>query len=110
MLSEVFERVLSNIDGKSAAKGYLLQDDLLVRKWMPHGEDFVGNMFHVVVLIKFREEVLRMSHDQSGHLGVRKMYDYIQNNFFCPRVNVSSYIKTCPRNVQAVEVKVHSRS
>ncbi len=98
MLSELFNRVLSEADGKSAAKGYLLKDELLVRKWMPHGETFVGNpVFQVVVLTKFRDEVLRTSHDQSGHLGVHKTYDYILRYFFWPRVtrDVSGYIKTC---------------
>ena len=28
-LSELFDRVLSKVDGQSAAKGYLLQDELL---------------------------------------------------------------------------------
>lgn len=45
-LSELF----SNVDGKSAAKVYLLQEELL-RKWVPHGKDFVGNpVFQVVVV------------------------------------------------------------
>ncbi len=77
-LSEQFGMVLSDVDVKSAAEGYLLQNGLLVRKWVPHGESFVGNpIFQVVVPSKFREEVLRTSHDQLGHLGVRKTYDYL---------------------------------
>lgn len=42
MLSELFDCVLTNVDAKSAAKDYLLQDQLLVRKWVPCGEHFVG--------------------------------------------------------------------
>lgn len=63
---------------------------------MLHGENFVGNpLFHIVVPSKFRDEVLRTSHDQSGHLGVRKTrYDYILQYFFWPPVkrNVSTRV------------------
>ena len=97
-LSKLFDRVLSNVDGQSAAKGYLLQDELLVRKWVPHGETFVGTpVLQVIVPSKFQEEVLRVLHNQSGHMGVRKTYDYILRYFFWPRMkrDVSGYIKTC---------------
>ncbi|KAK5892203.1 hypothetical protein CesoFtcFv8_012605 [Champsocephalus esox] len=43
-LGRFFEAVLSTEDGESAAGGYLLQGELLVRKWLPHGEDFIDNM------------------------------------------------------------------
>ena len=77
-LSRFFEAVLSTEDGKSATGGYLLRGELLVRKWLSHGEDFIGEpVFQVVVPVTFREEVLRIAHNQSGHLGVRKTYNYI---------------------------------
>ncbi len=77
-LNQLFEAVLSPEDGNSAASGYLLQGELLVRKWLSHGEDFLGKpVFQIVVPAKFRDEVLKTSHDQSGHLGVRKTYNYI---------------------------------
>ena len=96
-LGELFDQVLSEIDGKSAMHGYMLQDGLLVRKWVPHGDNFVGYpVFQIVVPDKFRQEVLRTSHDQSGHLGVRKTYEYILRYFFWPRLkrDVSVYIRT----------------
>ena len=54
-------------------------------------------IFQVVVPSKFRKEVLRTSHDQLGHLGVCKTYDYILKYFFwpCMKRDVSRYIKTC---------------
>ena len=90
--------MLSEGDGESALKGYLVQDGLLVRKWVPQGHDFLGDpVFQIVVPEKFRQEVLKMSHDQSGHLGVRKTYESILRYFFWPRLkrDVSVYIKIC---------------
>ena len=58
ILGEYFDQVLSEGDGESALKVYLLQDKLLVRKWMPHGHDFlVDPVFQIVVPEKFRQEV-----------------------------------------------------
>ena len=48
---------LSEADGKSAAIGYLCQDELLVRKWNPRGVNCVGDpVFQVVAPSKIREE------------------------------------------------------
>ncbi|XP_049904288.1 uncharacterized protein LOC126392736 [Epinephelus moara] len=94
----LFDAVFSTEDGRSAASGYLLQDGLLVRKWLPHGEDFIGKpVFQFVVLEKFCCEVLKTSHNQLGHLGVRKMYNYILRYFFWPRLkrDVSCFVKSC---------------
>ncbi len=46
---------------------------------------------------KFRDLVLRVAHDESGHMGVAKTCDRILRHFFWPRVkkSVSAYIKTC---------------
>lgn len=72
-LSQMFDAVLSKEAERSAAGGYLLQEGLLVRKWSPHGVSFVGKpVFQIVVPEKFRNDVLKASHDQLGHLGVRK--------------------------------------
>ena len=97
-LSKLFDKVLSDADMKSAAIGYLCQDQLLVRKWVPHGLNGVGDpVLQVVVPSKFRVEVLTTSHDQLGHLVVRKTYEYILRYFFSPgmKKDVSRYIKTC---------------
>ena len=97
-LGELFENVLTEVEGRSAVKGYMVKDGLLVRKWMPHGPRFVGPpVYQIVLPTKFRQEVLRTAHDQLGHLGVRKTYAYILNYFFWPRLKraVSQYVKTC---------------
>ena len=65
---------------------------------MLHGENFVGDpVWQIVVPSKFRSEVLKASHDQSGHLGVYKTHNYILQYFFWPwlKKDVSRYIRTC---------------
>lgn len=97
-LSQLFDVVLSTEDGNSTASGYLLQDELLVRKWLLHGKDFVGKpVLQIVVPVKFRDEVLKTAHDQSGHLGIHKTYNYILRYFFWPHIktDVSCFIKSC---------------
>lgn len=42
-LEELFGSVLAAVKVKNVASGYFLQDGILVRKWVPHGEDFVGD-------------------------------------------------------------------
>ena len=95
-LSDLFGKVLSAEEERSAAGGYILQDRVMVRKWLCHGEYFVGRPV-VVVPAKFWEEVLRTAHDQSGHLGVCKTYNCILKYFFWPRMknDVARYVGTC---------------
>lgn len=80
------------------AQCYFIDNGVLVRKWVPQWENFVGDpVYQVVVPTKFRSLVLQMSHNESGHLGVRKTYDRILRYFFWPRLkrDVSAYIKSC---------------
>lgn len=97
-LSELFDQVQPTKEAKSSASGYFLQDEELVRKWIPQGMDLLGTpVFQIVVPIKFRDKVLSCSHDQTGHLGVNKTYNHILRYFFWPRLkrDVAAYIKTC---------------
>lgn len=61
----------------------------------PHTELENSSVIQVVVPTKFRDIVL--SHDQAGHLGVRKTYDHILWYIFWPRLkrDVSAYVRTC---------------
>ncbi len=97
-LKELFERVLPASEISSAASGYFLCNELLFRKWVSVGEDFVkDDVFQLVVPVKFRPLVLKVAHDKCGHFGVRKTYLGILKHFFWPHVkrDVSAYIKTC---------------
>ena len=68
-----------------------------MRKWVPHGERGIGDpVYQVIVPATFRKRVLRVSHDESGHMGVSKTYNRILRHFFWPCVKKSvDYIKTC---------------
>ena len=41
-LKELFDKVLSLGEILRSAQGYFIQEGLLFRKWVPHGEAFVG--------------------------------------------------------------------
>ena len=97
-LTEKFGDVLSGTALNSVTQGYFLQDGLLLRKWVPHIEPFVSDpIAQVVVPVKYREMVLSMAHNESGHGGVRKTFDRLARSFFWPRMkrDVFSYIRTC---------------
>ena len=82
----LFEQVLPVDDVPSLVQGYYLQGQLLVRKWLPHGDHFLGNpVIKIVVPYTFRDLVLQSSHgDIAGHLGVRKTYDHIVRHWGTP--------------------------
>uniref|UniRef100_A0AAQ4RE84 Gypsy retrotransposon integrase-like protein 1 n=1 Tax=Gasterosteus aculeatus aculeatus TaxID=481459 RepID=A0AAQ4RE84_GASAC len=97
-LSGLLTNVLPESEVGNVALGYFLQDGLLVRKWVPRKGDFVGEpVFQIVVPDTFRVAVLKIAHDESGHLGPRKTYDRILRYFFWPKLkrDVSNYIKSC---------------
>ena len=94
----LFAGLLTGSEVKDSANGYFLDKGLLVRKWGPCGELGAGEpVFQVVVPAKYRDLVLKLSHDQSGHLGVKKTYYRILQYFFWPKLrkDVAAYIKTC---------------
>ncbi|KAG1933868.1 gag-pol fusion protein [Pimephales promelas] len=98
-LSELFAGVLPAEEQHSAARGYFVQDGLLVRKWMPQTKEiFEDPVFQIVVPVKFRDLILQTAHgDIAGHLGVRKMYDRLMKYFYwpCLKKDVACFIKTC---------------
>ena len=83
-LQELCNGALSAAEMETAAQGYFFLDEVLVRKWLPQGEEFIGDpVVQIVVPKKFREAVLKIAHDNvAGHLGVRKTYDRVLRNFF----------------------------
>lgn len=69
-----------------------------MRKWVDHKGKALGNpVLQIVVPSKFRDTVLKVAHNESGHSGVNKTYDRVLRHLFWPRVkrDVSAYIKTC---------------
>lgn len=97
-LSALWDEVLSTDVVRDVAMGYFVQEDLLVRKWVPCLGDSVGEaIFQVVVPSCFRDYVLKIAHDNCGHLGIGKTYDRVLHYFFWPRLkrDVARYVKSC---------------
>lgn len=97
-LAELFDRVVPYDTIVNLPSGYYLQEDVLCRKWVPHGEFVIGDpVVQVVVPQSLRQVVLKTAHDTSGHLGVKKTYKLLLKNFFWPKLkrDVSKYIKSC---------------
>lgn len=77
---------------------YFLQEDLLCRKWVVKNDSYSNEVIQVVVPLKFREAVLKVSHDGVAvHTGVRKTYNRVMRAFFWSRLRrfVALFIKTC---------------
>ncbi len=78
----MFDSAVQDYDVYNVAQSYFVQGGMLLRKWDPHGVDFVGDpVIQVVVPTKFRKTVLEVTHDHSGHSGVRNTYDRILRYF-----------------------------
>lgn len=85
-LSSLWDQVVPCHQVSEVAQCYIVQEGLLVCKWMPCFDDVVGApVFQVVVPRDFRSQVLRTAHDECGHFGVRKTYLYVLKHFFWPR-------------------------
>uniref|UniRef100_A0A3B4UD58 Gypsy retrotransposon integrase-like protein 1 n=1 Tax=Seriola dumerili TaxID=41447 RepID=A0A3B4UD58_SERDU len=96
-LKPLFEQVRPESEMRDSACGYFLQDAMLVRRWVQHG-GFVGDpVLQIVLPAKFRQPVLQVAHDESGHSGVRKTYGRLLRHFFLAsyiKRDVSAFIKT----------------
>lgn len=81
------------------SSGYLLSNGLLMRRWVPYGENVAGGVVEQVVLpVKYNRSVLKTAHDSTAdHIGVRKTYDRVLLHFFWPHLksDISVHIKTC---------------
>nr|XP_033966242.1 uncharacterized protein LOC117466868 [Pseudochaenichthys georgianus] len=98
-LQALYSQVLPDEEFRSAARGYFLQDGLLVRKWVPQGDCFMGEeVVQVVLPSKLRLTVLQTAHDGiAGHLGVKKTYNRVGRYFYWPllKKDIAAFIKTC---------------
>ncbi len=97
-LIELFDRVVPYDKIVNLPSGYYLEEDVLVRKWVPHGEFVIGDpVLQIVVPQSLRQLVLQTAHDASGHLGVKKTYKLLLKRFFWPKLkrDISKYIKSC---------------
>ena len=83
----MFKIALTPVEGKKVSVGYLIKDNILMRKWSPtecdNGEKG-GTVYQIVVPTVHRREVLELANDlpMSGHLGVRKTHNRVLQHFF----------------------------
>ena len=101
-LSSLLTDAVSEKDIESTPQGYFIREGVLMRKWRPltaSASDVWRVLHQIVVPLPYRDEVLRLGHDQhfSSHLGINKTSDRILRHFFWPglRRDVAHYCKTC---------------
>ena len=81
-LIDLFKIALTPVEAKKVSVGYLIKDNILMRKWLPtecdNGEKG-ETMYQIVVPTVHRREVLELTHDLpiSGHLGIHKKYNRV---------------------------------
>ena len=100
-LLDLFKIALTPVEAEKVSVGYLIKDDILMRKWSPTACDNVKGetVYQIVVPTVHRREVLELAHDLpvSGHLGVRKTYNRVLQHFFWPGLkrDVAKWCKEC---------------
>ena len=101
-LLDLFRIALTPVEAEKVSVGYLIKDDILMRKWSPtacdNGEKG-QTVYQIVVPTVHRREVLELAHDLpvSGHLGVRKTYNRVLQHFFWPGLkrDVAKWCREC---------------
>lgn len=99
-LSRCFSSVVSNNNASGDTVKYLVENDVLMRKWSPAAaESDSSAVYQIVVPSVYRPLVLSVAHESqwSGHLGITKTYQLILKHFFWPglKSDVASYCRCC---------------
>ena len=84
---DLFKKALTPVEAEKASVGYLIKDNILMRKWSPtecDNSEKGETVYEIVVPTVHRREVLELAHDlpMSGHLGVRKTHNRVLQHFF----------------------------
>ena len=79
-LLDLFKIPLTLVEAEKVSVGYLIKDNILMRKWSPtecDNSEKGETVYPTVVQTVHRQEVLELAHDlpMSGHLGVRKTHN-----------------------------------
>ena len=78
---------------------YLMNKNILVRKWSQVIDSDWNDVYQIVVPTVYRQHVLSVAHESqwSGHLGVTKTYQLILRHFFWPGLkrDVAAYCRCC---------------
>ena len=88
-LIDLFKIALTPVEAEKVSVGYLIKDNILMRKWSPtecENSEKGETVYQIVVPTVHRREVLELAHDlpMSGHLGVRKTHNRVLQHFFWP--------------------------
>ena len=101
-LLDLFKIALTPVEAEKVSVGYLIKDDILMRKWSPtacDNNEKGETVYQIVVPTVHRRDVLELAHDLpvSGHLGVRKTYNRVLQHFFWPGLkrDVAKWCKEC---------------
>ena len=101
-LLDLFKIALTPVEAEKVSVGYLVKDNILMRKWSPtecDNSEKGETVYQIVVPTVHRREVLELAHDlpMSGHLGVRKTHNRILQHFFWPGLkrDVAKWCKEC---------------
>ena len=86
-LLDLFKIALTPVEAEKVSVGYLVKDNILMRKWSPtacDNNEKGETVYQIVVPTVHRREVLELAHDLpvSGHLGVHKTYNRVLQHFF----------------------------
>ena len=101
-LLDLFKIALTPVEAEKVSVGYLIKDNILMRKWLPtecNNSEKGETVYQIVVPTVHRREVLELAHDlpMSGHLGVRKTHNRVLQHFFWPGLkrDVAKWCKEC---------------
>ena len=101
-LLDLFKIALTPVESEKVSVGYLIKDNILMRKWSPseydNGEEG-ETVYQIVVPTVHRQEVLELAHNlpMSGHLGIRKTYNRVLQHFYWPGLkrDVAKWCREC---------------
>ena len=83
-MPDLFKVTLTPVEAEKVGVGYLVKENILMRKWSPTECDNGKKgetVYQIVVPTIHRREVLGLTHDfpMSGHLGIHKTYNRVYN-------------------------------
>ena len=101
-LLDMFKIALTPVEAEKVSVGYLIKDNILMRKWLPSEYDNGQKgetVNQIVVPTVHRREVLELAHNlpMSGYLGIRKTCNRVLQHFYWPGVkrDVAKWCREC---------------
>ncbi|XP_071948879.1 uncharacterized protein [Antedon mediterranea] len=100
---ETLKFIRSEVKDKSCTKDqdvcFYKENGIIMRKCQPQTRFRKQIDDQIVVPQEYREHIINIAHDKTGHLGVQKTQDRITQHFYWPGINyqVREHCKTCPQ-------------